>query len=97
VVRDISERKQIKEALRISEEMHRNFIENANEAIAVTQDGKIVFLNPKLSLMTGYSAEELLLRPFIDILHPDDRELVSSRHIRRLQGEDIPRHSMSLT
>jgi PAS domain S-box-containing protein len=92
VVRDISERKQIKEALRISEEMHRNFIENANEAIAVTQDGKIVFLNPKLSLMTGYSAEELLLRPFIDILHPDDRELVSSRHIRRLQGEDIPRH-----
>lgn len=90
VVRDISERNQIKEALRISEEMHRNLIENANEAIAVTQDGKIVFLNPKLCLMTDYSAEELRLKPFIDFIHPDDRELFNRLHIRRLQGENIP-------
>jgi len=34
-------------ALRESEENYRNLFENANEAIFVAQDGKIVFFNPR--------------------------------------------------
>lgn len=78
-----------KEALRESEESYRNLFENANEAIFVAQDNKLVFFNPKTEIMTGYSTEEILSRPFIDFIYPDDREMVANRHVRRLKGEEI--------
>ncbi|PKN04622.1 MAG: hypothetical protein CVU74_05955, partial [Deltaproteobacteria bacterium HGW-Deltaproteobacteria-9] len=78
------------EALRDSEEKYRNLFENANEAMFVAQDGKLVFLNPRTAMITGYSSEELISRPFIDFIHPDDREIVIDRHVRRMKGEELP-------
>ena len=43
ICQDITARKQVEEALRESEANYRNLFENANEAIFVAQDGKIVF------------------------------------------------------
>jgi PAS domain S-box-containing protein len=39
--------------------------------------------------MIGYSDEELRSRPFIEFIHPDDREIVLDRHVRRLKGEKL--------
>ncbi|MGA9047405.1 MAG: PAS domain S-box protein [Dehalococcoidia bacterium] len=89
-VRDITERKRAETALQNSEEKYRNLFDNAIEAIFVAQDGKIVFLNPRTSGISGYTREELTARPFIDFIHPEDRELVMDRHLRRLKGEEIP-------
>jgi PAS domain S-box-containing protein len=95
---DITERKQMEfqreaalEALRESEEQYRNLFENANEAIVVAQDGKMVFLNPMTAMLFGYPREELASRPFVDFLRPDDRDMVFDRHVRRMKGEDIPK------
>jgi len=60
LVLEIDERKRAEESLRQSEEKYRMVIENANEGIFLTQDGKLVFVNPMCSLLTGYSANELL-------------------------------------
>ena len=87
---DITERKMAEERLRESEERYRNLFENAAEAIYVAQDGKIVFLNPRATTMTGYSSEELMSTPFIEFIHPDDRDKVIDRHVRRMKGEEIP-------
>jgi diguanylate cyclase (GGDEF)-like protein/PAS domain S-box-containing protein len=87
---DITERKRREETLRESEESHRNLFENANEAIFVAQGGKIIFLNPKTTGMIGYTEEEILSRPFIEFIHPDDRDMVIDRHVRRMKGEEIP-------
>ena len=87
---DITERKMAEETLRESEENYRNIFENAAEAIYLAQDGKIVFLNPRAATMTGYSSEELMSRPFIEFIHPDDRDKVVDRHMRRMKGEEIP-------
>jgi two-component system cell cycle sensor histidine kinase/response regulator CckA len=90
IIEDITDRKQAEDALRESEEKHRNLFENANEAMFVAQDGKLVFLNPRTAMMTGYSSEELQSGPFIEFIHPDDREMVIDRHVRRMKGEALP-------
>ncbi|MCJ7776454.1 MAG: PAS domain S-box protein, partial [Desulfobulbaceae bacterium] len=87
---DITERKQAEEALRESEEKYRSVVENANEGITVTQDGMLKFINRKTVEFSGYSEEELMSRPFIEIVHPDDQQVVMQHHLKRLKGEEIP-------
>ena len=88
--RDITDRVRAEEALKESEEKYRNLFQNANEAIFVAQDGKLVFLNPMSVKLIGYSGEEVMSRSFIEFIHPDDRDMVIDRHIRRMKGEEIP-------
>jgi diguanylate cyclase (GGDEF)-like protein/PAS domain S-box-containing protein len=89
-----TDRKQVEEALRESEERYRSLFENANEAIFVAQDGKLVFLNPVTSRLIGYSSEELMGRSFLDFIHPDDQNLVIGNYLRRLKGEEFqPRYT----
>lgn len=90
VSRDITERKRIEAALRESEEKYRNLFENANEAIFVVQDGRLVFSNPKTVEWLEYSAAELMSLPFQQHLHPDDAALVAERHVRRMRGDSVP-------
>ena len=90
VYEDITDRKQAEEALQESEENYRNLFENASETIFVAQDGKIVFLNPRTTMVFGCSGEELVSRPFIEFIYPDDRNMVFGRHVRRMKGEEIP-------
>lgn len=88
--RDVTSQKTAEESLRTSEENYKNLFENASEAIFVAQGGKLVFFNPVTSSMIGCSAEELLSKPFVEFIHPDDRAIVSERHARRLKGEELP-------
>ena len=84
---DITELKRAEEVLRQSEEKHRTLVENANEAIIVTQDGALKFANPKASELFGYSFEEAIGRPFVEFIYPDDRLLVAEWYRKRLGGE----------
>ena len=47
------------------------------------------FPNPQLSILSGYSYEELISTPFKNFIHPEDSSMVMERHKRRLQGEDV--------
>ena len=89
-IKDITDRKQAEEALRESEEKYRALVENANEAIFVAQDGKLVFINPMTAEIIGRTPEDLLSRPFVEFIHPDDRALVLERHTKRLGGAEPP-------
>jgi PAS domain S-box-containing protein len=77
------------EQLLESEKRYRLLIETASEGILVAQGATLQFVNPMVSEMTGYSEEELLARPFSDFIHPDDRELMRSNYIKRLQGDAL--------
>jgi len=90
IVRDITERKRAEEALKESEEKYRLLVENAAEAIFVAQDGMLKFANHNTTEMIGYSKEELTSKPFQEFIHPDDRELVLDRHLKRLKGQELP-------
>jgi len=86
---EIERRQKLEANLRESEERYRNLFENAHEAILVVQDGKVVFLNPMAVMRAGYSCEELMARPFIEFIHPDDRDMVIDRNLRRMKDEEI--------
>ena len=90
IARDITDRKRVEESLRESEESYRNLIKNANEAIFVGLDSKIVFHNPKTTMILGYSEEELVSRPLNEFIHPDDRDMVIDRFVKQIEGEKIP-------
>ena len=90
IARDITERKRAEEALQESEEKYRLLVENANEAIFVIQEGMLQFFNIKNIELIGYSREELTSTPFINFVHPDDREVTLGRYQKRIRGEELP-------
>ena len=93
VLRDITERRKAEEALRDSEQRYRLLVETANEGILVAQNGFLKFVNPMMEVITGFTHEELLALPFINYVHPEDRELIISNHLKRLKGDlDVPRY-----
>ncbi len=79
------------DALRESEARYRDVINNAQEAIIITQEGKAVLVNRATVELTEYSADTLTSRPFTEFIYPDDRNMVIENHIKRLQGEEAPR------
>ncbi|MFV2081161.1 MAG: PAS domain S-box protein [bacterium] len=83
-------RKRAEEALIESEEKYRVLVENANEAIFIAQDNYIKFPNPKTLELTGYTEDELANTPFINLIHPEDRDMVVDRYTKRLRGEESP-------
>jgi len=89
ILTDINERKQAEEALRESEKRYRLLFDNANDAVFIVQDGVMKFSNPKTREMSGYTADELAGISFVDLVHPDDREMVLERYKRRLRGEEF--------
>jgi len=87
---DITDFKEAEEALKLSEEKYRNVIQNSKDAIFVTQDHKLKLLNPRASAILGATCENVADRPFLDFVHPEDREMIADRYQRRLDGESLP-------
>lgn len=74
ISKDITERKQIEQTLKESEERLRNIFEMALDMICIADIETATFLkiNPAFTTILGYREEELLERPFLDFIHPDD-------------------------
>jgi PAS domain S-box-containing protein len=89
---EIGERKWMEESLRRSEEKYRLVVEYANEGILITQDNYFKYVNPKAVKILGHSMEQITSRTFIDFIHPDDREMVMERHLKRIKGDSVPNY-----
>ncbi len=84
---DIDHRRRLEDALMKSEEHHRQVVNNVTEGIMVSQDGKIVFANPRVLQISGRTQEELFSMPFLADVHPDDVLRVQDEYRRRSRGE----------
>lgn len=62
------------QAMRESEERYRTLVEWSPEGIGVHQNGVMIYANPAAAAIVGArSALELVGKPMIDFVHPDDR------------------------
>lgn len=87
---DITKSLELQEALRTSEANYRTLAENTTQIIVVVLDGKLVYVNPRAEELSGFDSKDLIGTSFLDFVHPDDRERVMERHLKRLKGERIP-------
>jgi PAS domain S-box-containing protein len=89
LIRDISRRADAEHALRESEERFGNAFHHSPHGMAfVSPEGRWLKANRALCEMLGYSEDELLDHPFIDITHPDDVE-IDVEQLRRLTAREI--------
>lgn len=71
---DVSRREEYQQALMESEEKFRTIYEMAEDMICVSDifKAKFIDINPSFLKKLGYSNEELLSKPYIEFIHPDD-------------------------
>jgi PAS domain S-box-containing protein len=88
--RDISKRKQAKDALRESETKFRTLVEQIPMVTYIEEidtgepEWNMVYVSPQVQELLGYSPEEYRSNPKIweELLHPDDRERVLAEDAR---------------
>ncbi len=60
IVRDITDRKRMEEALRESEEQYSALVSNIADAVFSYRDGKMMWINDTIEQMLGYTQEEII-------------------------------------
>jgi PAS domain S-box-containing protein len=80
-ITDITERK------RVDEELQRFFNLVPDMVCIASTEGYFLKINPMWERTLGYSAKEILSMPFLDLIHPDDRDATMSEVARQIGGE----------
>ena len=91
VSRDIIDKNRSEQALRESEERYRTLVELSPDPIFVYINGKIVFVNSAaIQITAAKTADDLLGRSIMDLVHPESRLIVRERIQQLMQGKRIP-------
>jgi PAS domain S-box-containing protein len=84
---DVTERKLADKRLKESEEKYRQAVETLNEGIwKIDSNGYTVFVNPKMSEMLGYTAEEMQGKHLFEFMDDEWVKVAKNKLNKRQQG-----------
>jgi PAS domain S-box-containing protein len=88
---EVAERERAHDALRASEQRYRELVETIHDVVfTLDADGLLTYLSPAFEAISGYRSEEMLGRPFTDLIHPDDLEAALSSFRQSIAGTGRP-------
>ncbi|WP_235714668.1 EAL domain-containing protein [Neobacillus dielmonensis] len=87
--KDITRHKQDQQALAEAELKYRSLAEDAIVGIYIMQDGRLVYANPQLASMTGYSVEELIGSDVTNYIVPEDLSVLE-KNTQKILTEEMP-------
>lgn len=87
---EIAERQRIETALRQSESRFRALAETTSSAIFIVRDMKILYANPAVKIITGFSPEELQGVDFWEIAHPTYRDVLKKAGLKPQWVDGVP-------
>ncbi|MBA7585050.1 hypothetical protein ES708_27020 [subsurface metagenome] len=98
IIRDITERKQVEEELRESEEKFKNLAEESPNMIFINQRGRVVYVNKKCQELIGYEREEFYSPDFdfMRLVAPEYKDLAKEHFGRHSSGEEVTPHEYTL-
>ncbi|NQU36040.1 MAG: PAS domain S-box protein [Actinobacteria bacterium] len=65
---------------------YRRLVESARDLMCVIQDGLFLQVNLAFERVLGYPPSEVIGRPFVDFIHPEDRAESAAEAMRLTQG-----------
>ena len=90
LISDVTEKFELEQKLKESEERYRNLFESMPFSIVlVDQKGMIVYCNPATKRLTGYEINDLIGKQFsnLSIIHPNYLPILLKRFNRSMKGE----------
>jgi diguanylate cyclase (GGDEF)-like protein/PAS domain S-box-containing protein len=90
VIRDVTERKEVEEVIKESEERLRTLLQNTSDIITLLEpDGTVRYISPAVERVTGYRPEEQIGTSAFGSVHPDDRERALNAFSEILKGPGL--------
>jgi PAS domain S-box-containing protein len=88
-IRDISDRKNIEEKLRQSEENFRTLAETVSAGLVILKNEKFCYANQYFLEVSGYTLNELCSMKYLEIVNEEYKEFIRQRQINRLKGMPV--------
>jgi PAS domain S-box-containing protein len=93
VMRDITERKNAEEEIRLSKERYERILNTSHDMVVVVDENlELLFANRSAFENTGYTPEDVERMADYETIHPDDRERIAQTFLSVLNGE--PAHGV---
>ncbi|MEW6688882.1 MAG: PAS domain S-box protein [Pseudomonadota bacterium] len=87
LVADVTERDRARAAHREAEEKLQAVVEQSIIGIYIIEDERLAHVNPRFAEIFGYTVAELFGMPAVELVAPQDRDLVLENIRRRVAGE----------
>jgi len=95
IARDVTAHRRAEEDLRQSEEKHRTMLDCITDGIyKINPDGYFTYLNSVLLNRYSLQPDDYQTSYYLDMVAPEDRELVRAKFERVMQGEENPPYEL---